>query len=359
MPLRAELVQMRLFDLGGVVDLGRLGPVLGDTPQPAPVVSHSPLPPSTTFPQPHEIVYAPQQAPAGTRIEVRIHAVGVLAIRVRTAATVEDLGRLAAAAEAVRVDGLGIDAACRAIADRVVPDVRSALDAEYDARQFTERYVAYCVHALPSQVPRILEDGTHAIAQLVSDSVGQDLGPARLQAATKHTMQYTPGDAVVLGWDHAVILDEPGEYEDILDVLELANLELLEFRAYDAYLDRRLEGAFTALDRLWAPGGLFRSARGALQDISRLRVEFARLTDNLHDTGKIFGDWYTAQLHRRLHERFHLASWEKAVAAKMATLEDMFHLAQEEANHRRSLVLEIMIVLLFILDLALLLRVGG
>lgn len=356
MVLPAELVQMRLFDLGGVVDLARLGTVLGSVPQPAPVISHSPSPPSTTFPQPHEVVYTPREAVPGTRVEVRIHAVGVLAIRVRCPTSVGGLAGLAAAAEAVRVDGLDVEAACRAIADRVLPDVKAALDAEYDARRFTERYVAYCVHAPPSQVSQLLQDEALPIAQLVSDSARQDLGPGRLAAAMKHTMQYSPGDAVVLGWDHAVILDEPGEYEDILDVLELANLELLEFRAYDAYLDRRLEGAFAALDRLWAPGGLFRSARGALQDISRLRVEFARLTDNLHDTGKIFGDWYTAQLHRRLHERFHLASWEKAVATKMATLEDMFHLAQEEANHRRSLVLEIMIVLLFILDLVLLVR---
>ena len=34
----------------------------------------------------------------------------------------------------------------------------------------------------------------------------------------------------------------------------------------------------------------------------------------------------------------------------------MFHLAQEEANHRRSLILEVMVVLLFVLDLLILLR---
>jgi hypothetical protein len=204
----------------------------------------------------------------------------------------------------------------------------------------------------------ILGKDSVAIAQLTSDSIGQDLVPARLAAAHKHTMQYTPGDAVVLGWDHSVILDEPGQYEDILDVMELANLELLEFRTYDAHLDLKLDQSFRAIDRLWGRGGLFRSARSALRDISQLRVEFARLTDNLHDTGKIFGDWYTAQLHQRLHDRFHLTSWERAVASKMATLEDMFHLAQEETNHRRSLVLEVMIVLLFILDLVLLFQIG-
>lgn len=357
--MQAELVQMRLFDLGGVVDVRKLGLVRGLTPRPAPVVAHSPLPPSTTFPQPYEVTFTPADAPPGLRVEVRIHPVGVLAVRMRWPVAVTGLVDLAAAAKGTQVGGRDVEAACKAVADEVLPDLLPALTDPYPATDVTERYVAYCLHVAPDAVPSLLQREAHAVAQLVSDAPDQELVPARVAAAGKHTMQYSPGDAVILGWDHAVVVDEPGEYEDILDVMELANLELLEFRAYDAYLDHRLEGAFSALDRLWARGGLFRSARSALQEISRMRVEFARLTDNLHDTGKIFGDWYTAQLHRRLHERFHLASWEHAVEAKMATLEDMFHLAQEEANHRRSLVLEILIVLLFILDLILLVRVEG
>jgi uncharacterized Rmd1/YagE family protein len=43
----------------------------------------------------------------------------------------------------------------------------------------------------------------------------------------------------------------------------------------------------------------------------------------------------------------------------MGTLEDMFHLAQEETNHRRSLVLEVLVILLFVLDLVILLQPGG
>src|SRR4029077_10603846 len=56
-----------------------------------------------------------------------------------------------------------------------------------------------------------------------------------------------------------------------LDVMELANLELLEFRTYDAYLDDRLDEAFDALDRLWAPRGLFRSARNVARHFRTAR----------------------------------------------------------------------------------------
>lgn len=349
---------MRLFDLGAEVDLARLPALRGLRPRPAPVEARSPTPPSLTFSQPWEVSFTPPDGPAGAKVELRVHALGVLTVRLRWPCEVASVSAFPAAAEAFRAGGLDAAAYARQVAEEARRELAPALVEPYQAGVQEERYLAYCVHAPPDEVPALLRQEEAAIAQLVSDAPGQALVPMRQAAALKHTMQYTPGDAVVVGWDHAVLLDEPGEYEDVLDVMELANLELLEFRTYDAYLDGRLEEAFDALDRLWARGGLFRSARSALQEISRLRVEFARLTDNLHDTGKIFGDWYTAQLHRRLHERFHLASWERAVANKMDTLEDMFHLAQEETNHRRSLVLEVMVVLLFVLDLILLLQPG-
>lgn len=351
-----ELVCLRLFDLGAEVDPARVSCIAGEQARPAPLEPKSPFPRSSAFPRPLEVVLPVPGAP-DARVEVRVHAVGVLAVRYRVPlhdARPPDLsGRL----RDLRIGGETLDDAASALATRVRQDLAVALQDPYDAPVGPEAYNVYCLHAAPEEVPALLHEHADAFAQLISDSAGEPLTPARRSAAAKHTLQYTPGDAVLVGWDHAAILDGAGEYEDILDVMELANVELLEFRTYDAYLDRRLEASFEALDRLWRPGGLFRSARSALQDISRLRVEFARLTDNLHDTGKVFGDWYMAQVHQRLHERFHLTSWERAVKTKMDTLEDMFHLAQEEANHRRSLVLEVAIVLLFVLDLVILLRV--
>lgn len=165
------------------------------------------------------------------------------------------------------------------------------------------------------------------------------------------------GQGIILGRDRAVVWGDEEGIEETLDVLELARAILVEFRTYDAYLDRRLESSFRTLDRLWAAGGLFRSARAALRDLSQVRVEVARLTDPLHGTGKAFGDRFAERLHEKVQQRLRVDAWEHAVAHKTGVLEDMFHLAQEEANHRRALVLEAMIVLLFILDLYLLFKI--
>jgi hypothetical protein len=357
--MRVELVCMRLFDVGAEVDPARVHQLAGRPPQPAPLQSRSPLPRSTAFPSPLEVVlpWPDPGHPEGT-VEVRLHPVGVLAIRFRLVVEAAGVEGLDDAARSLRVGGATLDEAAERLASQCRAEIAAALMEPYEADVGPERYDVYCIQRTPDEVPRFLRDHAVPIARLVSGSAAQPLVAAREAAAAKHTLQYTPGDAVVIGWDHAVILDEAGEYEDILDVMELANAELLEFRTYDDYLDRRLRQSFDALDRLWRRGGIFRSARSRLQDISRLRVGFARLTDNLHDTGKIFGDWYIAQLHHRLHERFHVSSWERAVAAKMKTLEDLFHMAQEATHNRRAVALESAIVLLFVISVVIQLRIG-
>lgn len=357
--MRVELVCMRLFDMGAEVDPARVQHLAGRRPQPAPLQSRSPLPRSTAFPLPLEVVLPwPDPGHPDGSMEVRLHPVGVLAIRFRLPVQATALEGLDDAVPSLRVGGATLEEAAERLASQCRAELASAFMEPYEADVGPERYDVYCVQVTPDEVPRFLRDHASPIAGLVSDSAGQPLVAAREAAAAKHTLQYTPGDAVVIGWDHAVILDEAGEYEDVLDVMELANVELLEFRTYDDYLDRRLRQSFDALDRLWRPGGIFRSARSRMQDISRLRVGFARLTDNLHDTGKIFGDWYIAQLHRSLHERFHVPSWERAVATKMRTLEDLFHMAQEATHNRRATALEAAIVLLFVISVVIQLRVG-
>jgi hypothetical protein len=350
---------MRLHDLGAEVDLARVGAVLGRPAHHAPLVTNSPAPAYSTFPQPKEVGFPwehPAAAGLGATVEVRIHAVGAVTVRFRwwvEVAALSDLPRAARAAPAG-----AIDAAAAELVAQVRGELAGALHGPYLANVVPERYLAYCVAAQGGEAARLLERERGWIAALVADEAQETHLPARLEASLRHLLQHDDGHAVIPGWDHAVILAPPGAYEDMLDVMELANLELLEFRTYDAYLDERLDQAVEAVDRLWAPGGWLRSARTALQDISRVRAEITRLTDSLHDTGKIFGDWYTAQLHQRLQARFHLPSWERAIKAKMDALEDMFHLAQEEANHRRSLILEGLVILLFVLDLLILLRQG-
>ncbi len=351
MAMKGELVHMTLFDVGAEVDLDRVGRLLNRLPESAPLVSRSQVPRHLAFVQPKEVRFAEADAPPGTQVEVRVHGVGVVAVRIRVPAEAVDLENWQELGRSLKVRDQPLAQAAARWFMEVQRDLKDALVEPYPGRVEPETYVVYCF--TDPVADDLLQRQRESLAALIAGEKPGSIVPAVVESALRYTVRYYKQDAVVIGWDNAVVVAQAGAYEDVLDVMELANLELLEFRTYDAYLDNRLDASFEALDRLWAPGGLFRSARGALKDISELRVDFARLTDSLHDTGKLFGEWYVAKLHTNLRDSFHLASWERAVAAKMETLEDMFQLAEEEANHRRSLILEIAIVVLFILDLVL------
>ena len=77
-----------------------------------------------------------------------------------------------------------------------------------------------------------------------------------------------------------------------------------------------------------------------------------RLSDELGNTTKFFGDWHVARIYESVAKRFHLDDWASSVGQKLRTLEAMYNLLQQERNNRVMLVLEVMIVGLFLIDLA-------
>ncbi len=315
-----EAVTFALVDLGATLDLGAVTTLLGHTPRRVELVDGVEGGRFGPFSAPLAVAFEDQ----GHRIEARLHSVGVLAIRI-TRPVGESAG--------------DVEARTLAWRSQVRQEVDAAVRETYTVTAVVERWDVRVVHGPES-------DLESARAYVFGDADAD----AEVQRRGK--------EAILVGRDRAVVWCAEDGGRDILDVLELARAELLEFRTYDSYLDRRLEGSFRSLDRLWAAGGLFRSARAALRELAQVRVEVARLTDPLHGTGKAFGDRFTERLHAKLHERMRIGAWESAVAHKTEVLEDMFHLAQEETNHRRGILLELMIVVLFILDLVLLFRVG-
>ncbi len=159
---------MRLFDLGAEVDLARVTSLRGQAPRPAPVVAHSPVPPSTSFPQPIEAVLETQGASVpGATMEVRLHALGVLTVRFRWRCETERVGDLRDEAARFRVGNQDVEAAAEEVFQEVRAEVAGALQEPYGTRVAPERYVAYCIHAPPPDVPRILQEERDRLAELI------------------------------------------------------------------------------------------------------------------------------------------------------------------------------------------------
>jgi len=55
---------------------------------------------------------------------------------------------------------------------------------------------------------------------------------------------YYPDDLVVIGWIAALVYDTPEDALPLMQLLEYANSQLLEFRYYDEMLTRLLAGVY-------------------------------------------------------------------------------------------------------------------
>jgi hypothetical protein len=82
-----------------------------------------------------------------------------------------------------------------------------------------------------------------------------------------------------------------------------------------------------------------------------LRVELAKLADEVTHVTKFIGDWHLARVYLLARERFHLDQWRASVVDRLGGLDQLYTLAQGERYNRRMLILEFIIVLLFAVDL--------
>jgi hypothetical protein len=221
-----------------------------------------------------------------------------------------------------------------------------------------EDYTVFCLYQLPAETDRRnppaeqwLMDNRRAIAALLTqESDASRLSDQEAAESTERYLTYYDTDLVVADWDAALVVGVQDSLEEVLHVMELANGAARGgWRPTIACSMGRLEVAYRDVAR---PRGVGREVSRNLREI---RVDMARLNDELLNTTKFFGDWHLARIYQNLFSRLHLKDWNDTINVKLRTLADLYSLLKQDWNNFWMVVLETTIVLLFILDLALLL----
>jgi len=118
-----------------------------------------------------------------------------------------------------------------------------------------------------------------------------------------------------------------------------------------AYLDNTLEKGYDDFERLTKGPPIWTGrAREMVRELSEVRMDLAQVTDEVANTAKFFGDWYTARVYMGLAEKLHIADYHKIVEEKLATLNDLYQSVSNEIISRQNLVLEATIVLLIVFE---------
>jgi hypothetical protein len=173
-------------------------------------------------------------------------------------------------------------------------------------------------------------------------------------AALRLHLCYGPDDVFVPDWAAAVLVDR--DCDQTLEIVEFANLQLLELRFIDNRLDDRLAAAarlIHPLTRTWLP--VWRTHARPLRALGDLKIEANDLFERTGNVLKLVGDQYLARVYRLLAERFHLDSWGQSIERKLDVVESIFRVLAEQASTYREELLELTIILLIALDIVLVL----
>ncbi len=246
-------------------------------------------------------------------------------------------------------------------ARQLAEDARSEL-ASYYVRpvprlEQEEAYTVFCVAApLPAMAGEPISSEAwlrlnrrEIAALLTQEPEINRLSQQESDESTDRYLSYYQNDLAVIDWDAALIVEERKNIDETLYVMELANLQLAELEAYDRILDDALERAYRDL------GERPPRRRGhILRELREFRIDLARLSDELQNITKFFGDWHLARIYECIATRFHLADWHRTIDEKLKTLDNLYQLLQGDQNNRVMLGLEVTIVILFVVDLVIL-----
>ena len=352
-----EIVYIYAFDVAYDMKREGVGQLLGQPVQQVAIDASKRTPRQHLFYRP-QMVHLPaveRTSPVGkvkVQRNIKLLPVGAISITVSVPFEGLSLTDLVAYHDLTFAEG-SLHDEVRALAEQVSRELQNYTIRPNEKLADEEAYTVFCIHA-----PLESSDGRHIsceqwldehrreVAALLTQEPDIDhLSEQEAAESTGRYLSYYDHDLVVVDWDAALVLDQPGNIDETVYVMELANLQLAELEAYDRILDEAVERSYRDL----APRTL-RNKSGVLNQLGEIRIDLARLSDELSNITKFFGDWHLARVYQALSSRFHLADWHKSIDEKLKTLDDLYQLLKQNQNNRWMLILELTIVFLFVVD---------
>jgi hypothetical protein len=230
-----------------------------------------------------------------------------------------------------------LDRVRKGMGEALVRPVSSTLEEDYligVVNSFSETMTA---EALPNRLDLVpLLSGER---RPLSEAARRDL--------LRHQYSYYSDDLVVLTWDRAFIYEPRGD-TDVIDVVEVANAQLLEMRYYDELLDDELPRMYDLVEatrRHWVLPGARRFADLARR-LYTIVAEVTELTEKVDNALQVTEDVYLARVYAAALELFRVPAVSAAVDRKLSIIRDTYTALYDEAHASRSELLEIIILVL-------------
>lgn len=246
-------------------------------------------------------------------------------------------------------DPAPLNEAARRVVSPLIDRLRPAVT-DLEVSELSEEYIVFQVDNAHTGWVADHADWIARLVRLEPDP----LSAGEVAEANRLNLSYTPTDLVTLDWAAGFVADR--DCADTLQVIEFANVQLLEFRHIDDRLDDRLEAAYkligTGRQRRWSPPS-WRMHGSAMRNVRELEIEATSLFERADNALKLIGDQYLSRVFDLASTRFHLPGWQQSIRRKLDTVGDVYDLLVQQSGVIRMETLEIIVILLIAMEIVL------
>jgi hypothetical protein len=355
MSLRGEVIYLYAFDIGQEVVAAAVESRFARPGEPLDPRKRKTVPPDTVLYRPWSAEVPIEPVTVGSTpvsLETRIYDAGVVTVSARVPFTIHALIDLRKYHDPRTPTGEPLASVARRVCEQVRKILGDAVRGPTEI-QGPESYTVFSLTDLGGEMEadRWITDHRAEVGGLLADLDPATVSESQLVETLQHRCSLERTDAVVIDWDAALAIELAGGMDEVLYVLEIANLQLQEWKVLDTVLDHHLNRAY---DHFARRPGVFSFGWGSiLRDLRRLRADTAKLTDEVSNISKFIGDWYLARVYQAAKDRFHLNGWWASIDQRLSQLDHIYGAMQADANERRMLWLELWIVILILLELIL------
>ena len=220
----------------------------------------------------------------------------------------------------------------------------------------TEDYFVFHLQDLEGRpnAEALIKDCAETIARVVRGEI-QHLSNAEVSEILQSSISYYPNDLAVIGWNAAFVYDAAPGVEGTIQLLEYANSQLLEFRHYDELMTHELERVYDSLEQGTGIIRRWKLAREASR-LNTVRLEVTEIAERADNAIKFLSDMFAARLYRLAATKVGVPDYKSLVNSKLKTAEELYRFMVDEFHQGRAFVLELVVVIILIIELAALFR---
>ncbi len=156
------------------------------------------------------------------------------------------------------------------------------------------------------------DDSIDPVPLLIGEKT--NISPQMREEIVRNSLSYTTSDLAILSWDSALICD-PDNPTDIIDLIEFANVQVLELRYYDQELTREMGKMYDDIeqaDRLSA----FRRSRkyhAIMAKQMETSAEISEISEKINNLIKVTEDVYYARVYATALKVLRSTLWSESV----------------------------------------------